>query len=63
MDTQKRTAVDPSLETPKGVASLLDSGELKIELSTVQEETFYDQNEEMVIGGDGCYCNPGKSCC
>ena len=56
-------AADGACATPEGVASLLAAGDLKIELSTVQEETFYDQNEDVLAFGDGCYCNPGKSCC
>ena len=49
--------------TPAGVVSLMESGDLRIELSTVQEETFFDQNIEVLNPGDGCYCNPGHSCC
>ena len=49
--------------TPEGVVSLMEAGDLKIELSTVQEETLFDQNEDVLVPGDGCYCNPGSSCC
>jgi len=53
----------PTLEVPEGIATLLDAGDLQIELSTVQEATFYDQNREVIVEGNGCYCNPGQSCC
>jgi hypothetical protein len=48
---------------PEAIVSLMESGDLQIQLSTVQEETFFDQNIDVLNPGDGCYCNPGQSCC
>lgn len=49
--------------TPEGIVSMMEAGDLRIELSTVQEATFFDQNEDVLDPSDGCYCSPNRSCC